>query len=169
MKQNYKKYLIFGGLIFVLLIISYFLIIKNTKSKTNNDSYVVPTQEVLPTVDSSTKVDLKLIKKGEALLTVTNEPKNTSTIDFELSYQVVNNDVSEGGEGTVEQGVIGKCYKQEKEWQCGESNNGGSRKIILGTCSSGTCRYHNIVGSIKILLRFTGDYGQKIFEKEYQL
>ncbi len=168
MKQNYKKYLIFGGLIFVLLIISYFLISKNKKSKTNKSS-IEPIEKALPTIDSSTKVDLKLIKKGEALLIVTNEPKNTSAIDFELSYQVINNDVSEGGEGTVEQGAIGKCYNQEKEWQCGESNNGSGRKIILGTCSSGTCRYHNIVGPIRVLLRFTGDYGQKIFEKEYQL
>lgn len=161
-----KKYLFFGFLMIIFLIFGLLFVFKNKKPSTNKIN-IEPTQEIIPTVSSSVKVDFKIIKKGEALLTVFNEPKNTSSIDFEISYQVINNDVSEGGEGTVTQGAIGKCYKISNQWQCGESNNGMERKIILGTCSSGTCRYHNIVGQIKLVLKFTGDYGQKIFEKEY--
>ncbi|GAB4219076.1 MAG: hypothetical protein Fur009_3390 [Candidatus Microgenomates bacterium] len=163
-----KKYLIFGFLIIIFLVLGLFFVFKNKKPSTDQVN-IEPTQEVIPTVSSSVKVDFKLIKKGEATLIITNEPKNTSSIDFELSYQVVNNDVTEGGEGTVTQGAIGKCYKISDQWQCGESNNGMGRRIILGTCSSGTCRYHNIVGSVQVTLKFSDDYGQKIFNKEYEL
>jgi len=43
------------------------------------------------------------------------------------------------------------------------------KKITLGTCSSGKCVYHEVVGKIKVSLKFTGSYGEKIFEKEYEL
>lgn len=168
MKINYKNYLIIGILLFFLLVISYFLFIKNKNSKESIKN-IEPTEIVIPTIDSSVKVDLKLIKKGEISLTIMNEPKKTDLIEFELVYQVLNNDISEGEEGLIEQGALGKCYKIRNYWQCGESDNYGGKKIILGTCSSGVCRYHNIVGKIKIILKFQGDYGQKIFEKDYQL
>jgi hypothetical protein len=65
--------------------------------------------------------------------------------------------------------VIGKCFKTERFWQCGEEDAYGGRKIVLGTCSSGTCRYHNILGPIKLNLKFTGSYGEKIYEKEFKI
>lgn len=167
MEKNKKIFLVVFLLI-IFLTVGWFFIFKNKKN-TTKEIDIEPTSELIPTVSSSVKVEFKSIKKGEALLIVSNEPKDTSSIDFELSYQVINNDVSEEGEGTVTQGAIGKCYKFTSQWQCGESNYNQGRKIILGTCSSGTCRYHDIVGPVKITLRFTGGYGQRIFEKEYQL
>jgi len=164
-----KKNLIIAFTLLVLVAITSFVFLNKKPAKKNSPTVAVPTEELVPTVDSSVKVEFKPLKKGEVTLTVSNEPKNTKQIDFELSYQVVNNDVAEGGEGTVEQGAIGKCYRFDNYWQCGEANNSGGRKIILGTCSSGTCRYHNIVGPIKVVLKFSGGYGEKIFEKEFTI
>lgn len=170
MKKDLKKYFL-PAFILVLIIILFF-IFKFSKSNTQTKktiNNIEPTEEIIPTIDNSVKVNFQSLKKGEALLKINNEPKGTSAIDFELSYLVVNNDTRDGGEGQVEQGAIGKCYQINQEWQCGEADNIGGRKIILGTCSSGVCRYHNIVSPIKVVLRFSGDYGQKIFQKEYQL
>ncbi|MGB9882933.1 MAG: hypothetical protein ACPLRN_00225 [Microgenomates group bacterium] len=165
-----KKYLPFiGGLVFVVLFFIFFINQKNNSKNKKNIVNVSPTEQLIPTVDTSVKADFQLIKKGEAALKIINIPKNTLSIDFELSYLVKNNDVSEGDDGELEQGVIGKCYQFQEDWQCGEAKDGGSRKIVLGTCSSGVCRYHNIVSPIKVVLKFTGDYGQKIFQKEYKL
>jgi hypothetical protein len=86
---------------------------------------------------------------------------------------VVNTDVGDEGEGeggSVSQGAIGKCVEIKGLWECGSEEPGGQgRKIVLGTCSSGTCRYHNIVGDVKVFMKFTGDYGSKVFEKEFSL
>lgn len=168
MKPEYKKYLMIGGLVVLLLIVG-LLIFSRANVKKEEVTDIEPTEEVLPTVDASVKVEFKSLRKGEALLTVSNEPKNTDLIEFELSYSVVNTDTSEGGGGTVDQGAIGKCYQVSEIWECGEASGGRGRKIVLGTCSSGVCRYHDIVGPVKVVLKFSGDYGQKIFEKEYKL
>jgi hypothetical protein len=164
-----KNFLIIVFSLLVLLVVVGFVFLNKKPAEKTRSTVAVPTEELIPTVDSSVKVDFKPLKKGEVLLTVANEPKDTKQIDFELSYQVINNDVAEGGEGTVEQGALGKCYRVDNSWQCGEANTTGGRKIILGTCSSGTCRYHNIVGSIKVVLKFSGTYGEKIFEKEFNI
>ena len=156
-----------SGLLAVLLIVGYIIFSRGSANK-QQSSDVEPTEEILPTVDSSVKVDFESIKKGEALLTVKNAPSGTNQIEFELSYMVINADSEEGGSGTVSQGAIGKCTKSNNVWECGEPSASG-RKIVLGTCSSGVCRYHNIEGDVNVLLKFTGNYGQKIYEKEFEL
>lgn len=166
-----NKIIIVSLLIFLILFISLFFLTKGKKQQTkddnNNQGY--ETQKLIPTVDSSVQVELKSLKKGEVVLKINNPPKNTETVDFELSYLVENSDLqNEGGQGLVSQGVIGSCYLINKEYQCGEESFQG-RKIILGTCSSGVCRYHNIKSPIKVTLKFNGLYGEKIFEKEFDL
>jgi len=167
----FKKrfYPLFAFVFLVLGIFIFFLFKNNRLKKKESFSLVVPTEILIPTVDSSVKVDFKSFKKGEIVLTIANAPKGTKEIDFELSYQAINTDVGDGGEGTVEQGIIGKCFKVLESWQCGEEDNVGGRKIVLGTCSSGVCRYHDVVGPIKLNLKFSGSYGEKIYEKEFKI
>lgn len=169
MKPEYKKYAIIAGVVLLLVIVGVF-VFGRSKPQKQETSILEPNTDVLPTVDSSVKVELKTIKKGEASLTVDDAPGGTNLIEYELSYLVVNNDFSgdEGEGGTVSQGAIGKCYLDKGSWECGEPGQEG-RKIVLGTCSSGVCRYHNITGPIKVYLKFTGDYGSKSFEKEFTL
>lgn len=164
-----KKYFLIGGMTLLLIIFS-LIFFSNKKSIEKKEIISENNQEdVLPTIDSSVKVDFQLIKEGEAFLKVFNSPRNTNLIEFEISYSVKNNDIDEGGEDLVEQGVMGKCYKENDFWSCGQGESLFNRKIVFGTCSSGVCRYHNIVGQINLTLRFTGDYGQKIFNKKYDL
>ena len=161
-----KKLILIGGVLLTVLIIGGVLIGSHrgeVKEEAGGD--LLPTEVAIPTVDSSVKVNLTSGKtKGEALLTIEKAPKGTKDIDFELSYNANNPD--EGG--TTLQGAIGGCEESQDVWKCGEPSPTG-RKIVMGTCSSGVCKYHNVVGKVRLNLRFTGDYGDKVFEKEYEL
>ncbi len=123
----------------------------------NNSAGTSPTptvqEQVIPTIDSSVLVVLTQITQGkEVLLQIKNVPTGTQTIDYELSYQTK----QQGLQGLI--GTIQVAGKNEFE-----------KQLTLGTCSSGTCVYHEVVGSIKLGLKFTGDYGEKVFDKEFSL
>jgi len=167
MKLDRKKMMIVGGALLVLFVFFGYRFFAGQKPKVRTNEQEAPSDMVFPTVDSSVKVDLISTKKGEAVLSVNNAPSGTESIEFEMSYLVINEDTGDGG-GTVSQGAIGKCYEAKDIWECGEPSASG-RKIILGTCSSGVCRYHNISGPIRISLKFSGSYGNKMFTKEYEL
>ena len=167
MKLNKKTTMILGGALLVLFIFFGYKFMIGRKTTVNNNEQTVPSDSIFPTVDSSVRVYLKPTKKGEAVLSISDALNETKSIEFEMSYLVVNVDTGEGG-GNVSQGAIGKCYEDNNVWECGEPSETG-RKIIFGTCSSGVCRYHNITGPIKVSLKFSGNYGEKIFTKEYKL
>lgn len=151
MKPEYRKFLIIGGLIILFLVMGSWLFGRNKVKQQLSD--VEPTEEVLPTVDSSVKVSLEGVNGNkEVNLTVSGIPGNTDSVDYELSYQTA----SQGLQGVI--GTVVTTGKSKFE-----------KKLTLGTCSSGTCVYHQVVGKIKLTLKFSGDYGEKIFEKEYEL
>lgn len=154
MKIN-RQQIIVGAVILVTLIVV--LIIgskfmtknKNVEEKKANLEEI--NQDVIPTVSSSVGVTLEKATDGkEIILSVANIPSGTQSIDYELSYQTAKQGL---------QGVIGTISTT------GESKY--EKKITLGTCSSGTCVYHEVVGKIKLSLKFSGDYGERIFEKEF--
>ena len=150
MKLNKKSYII-GAVLLVLLTTVFFVFGRKQAPKEiiNETSEI---EELIPTIDSSVKVSLDSVAGSkELLLKVDNLPSNTQSVDYELSYQTAQQGL---------QGVIGTV-----------TNEGDSleKKLTLGTCSSGTCVYHQVVGKIKLTLKFTGEYGEKIFEKEYGL
>lgn len=109
--------------------------------------------DAIPTVDSSTIVALKSLQGNrEIVLEGKGIPNGTSSMDYELSY-----DTKDQGK----QGVIGTI----------STINGNSfeKQMTLGTCSSGRCVYHEVIGSIQVTLKFTGEYGEKILIKELSL
>ena len=139
--------------VLVLLIVGFFVINKN-KGSSNQKTNLKPTpEEVLPTVDASVEVDLVPVTgKKEILLKISSIPKNTQTIDYELSYATAEQGL---------QGIIGTIsITDDKNYE---------KQLTLGTCSSGKCVYHQVVGKIRLVLKFTGDYGERIFEKEYEI
>ncbi len=163
-----KKNIFFLFIILLLLFILYILFFNNKKELKKNDK-VEQKELIIPTVDNNVKVSLEKIRNGEIKIIVYNASLNTENIDFEISYLVKNTDLEEGNENEmISQGVLGKCYLEKDKWYCG-TGLGTDKKIVLGTCSSGVCRYHNIVGPIKLNLKFSGSYGIRIFEKDYQL
>jgi len=150
MKIN-KKYLVFIPVVLIVLVISLFLINRKPQ-KIAKDEEIDQTEELIPTVDSSVKVDLTSVTGNkEILLSISNKPMNTESIDYELSYQTASQGL---------QGVIGTITDEKSIIE---------KKLTLGTCSSGTCVYHQVIGKIKLTLKFTGDYGEKLFEKEFSL
>lgn len=154
MKREKKYLYIYIGffLLIFLIVVSYFLLGKKSKVK-KIKPFVSPTSILIPTIDRSVKVELKSASsKKEVVLTIENILPGTEMIDYELSYQTAKQGL---------QGIIGTVkLGGEKILQ---------KKLILGTCSSGACVYHEVVGSIKLILRFNGIYGEKIFEKEYSI
>jgi len=153
-----KKTMLIGGVI--VLIVSavsyYYFTPKNGQNenipKTNN--VLDQGENVAPTVDASVKVQLTSgVGKKDAELKVEEIPPGTQTVEYMLSYQ-------EKQKGL--QGVLGTVT-------LGENEKEFNKQITLGTCSSGRCVYHEVVGKVKATLKFSGSYGDKIFEKEYEM
>lgn len=167
MKPEQKKVMLIVGIVLVILLLLGGYLISGRKSTPPEEEpeTQLPTEAVIPTVDDSVIVDLKPAnRKGEIIVTIENAPAGTKIVAFELSYNA--QDPQEGG--TTLQGAIGDCDLSDSIWECGEPTSIG-RKIVLGTCSSGVCKYHNVVGKIRLNLKFTGNYGEKVFEGEYEI
>ncbi|PIY68501.1 hypothetical protein COY90_05520 [Candidatus Roizmanbacteria bacterium CG_4_10_14_0_8_um_filter_39_9] len=156
-KTDKNNKLVPAVVIFILASVIAFGIYKlNTKapSKPVVTNGVTDEQTIAPTVGAGTQVEFSaLAGKKEVLIKIEGTPTETETIDYELSYE-------EKEKGL--QGVIGTIALTKKEQRV-------EKQITLGTCSSGRCVYHTVVGKIKLTLRFTGSYGNQIFEKEYDI
>lgn len=153
MKLDQKTKMILGGVLVVLVIIlGYWLFMGRKTTANNQGEQVVTSEEVIPTVDSSVKVSLTAqTGNKEVLLSIKNMPRGTNNLEYILSYETVEGGL-QGVNSTAE--ITGSDFE---------------KKITLGTCSSGTCVYHNIKGKIKVELIFKGDYGSKYFAKEYAI
>lgn len=145
-------FFIVGGVIVVLFML--FLVMRSREdSKKTIKTTVIPTESIIPTIDDSVKVSLLRISGNrEVKLTISNIPQSTQMIEYELSYKTKSQGL---------QGIIGTItVNGEKNWE----------KIrTLGTCSSGACVYHEVVGAIALHLKFTGDYGEKLFVKDFEI
>ena len=153
MKLNRKITMIAGGIFLVLFVFSgYWLLIGRKENVNNKNEQIVPSEAIIPTVDSSVKISLTpLTGRKEVILSIKNMPKNTNSLEYILSYETREGGL-QGVNSTAE--IIGSDFE---------------KKITLGTCSSGTCVYHNIKGKIKVELIFKGDNGDRYFTKEYKI
>jgi len=150
MKLNRKTMMIIGGVILVILIFVGFILLPG-KPKVNNEK-TTPVDGVIPTIDSSVKISLTaLTGKKEVLLSIKNMPINTTGLEYILSYETVEGGL-QGANSTAK--ITGRDFE---------------KKITLGTCSSGTCVYHNIKDKIKVELIFKGNNEDKYFTKEYSI
>ncbi len=107
---------------------------------------------VIPTVGSQTTVTVTPANTRHAVIVdVEGIPAGTTSIDYSISYQTKQQGL---------QGIIGTISLDN-----GETSY--QIKRDLGTCSSGTCVYHDVVGKVTVQLKFTGDYGDKLYEKDF--
>ncbi|CAN5172410.1 hypothetical protein BH09PAT2_BH09PAT2_00620 [soil metagenome] len=154
MNNNTKQYAIVGVVVVVLIAVAaYILSGQGSKKEQANDKKTVfdKPSSAIPTVDSS--VDVQIKGNKEAVMTVKGVPDGTEKIEYELSYNTKN--------GSME-GVLGGIDIKNGE-QIAETD------FIFGTSSSGVNRYHEIVGKVKGTFKFSGEYGQRLLEKEFSL
>lgn len=156
MKELFEKnkMVVIGVLVILVVAIVAFMLLGNRNEPVVEEELTAEEMEEapIPTVDPSVKVDVKAVNNDrEVEITVSNAPKGTESIDIELSYETADKGL---------QGAIGAIMVKD---------GGGTKKITLGTCSSGTCVYHNVTSDIKVYLKFNGDYGEQIFEKNFTI
>ena len=141
-----------GVFLIVFILSSYWLLIGRKTTVNNKIEQTTPSDTAIPTIDSSVKINLTPLSGGkEVMLSIKNIPKNTNNIEYILSYETVEGGL-QGVNSTAE--IIGSDFE---------------KKITLGTCSSGTCVYHNIKDKIKVELIFKGNGGDKYFTNEYAI
>ncbi len=140
------------GIVVLAIIVIGVWRIRKPRTISTHQSSTLPTQAVIPTVNPSVQVDLKAQNTGKQVeLSIGGIPDGTQTIEYEISYNASNRE-SPGIYSvlTVDPG--------ERNW---------SKTFDVGTCSSGKCIYDTVVGGMKVQLKFSGSYGEQIFEKEF--
>jgi hypothetical protein len=153
-----KKYIaIVAAVVVVLLAGVSFMVLGKKQSNTaaSNKTELPTNSEVVPTVDSSVKVTVEPTdaSKHTIALKVNGLPNGTETLEYELTYDTK----AQGLQGIVPDPVNVK------------GKTSFEKDILLGTESSGAKTYHEVVGPIKVSLKFTGSYGAKSFEKDFEL
>ena len=142
-----QKKVLIGSIIAVVFVFgTWFVVNNNNKNKDLGTESVLENEPTVAPVDSSVVVNLKnAVKKGEVLIEVKNAPEDETDSDI------------------IPDGVLAGCDFKSGQKSCIKEG------ITLGTCSSGVCRYHTVVGKIKLSIIFSGSYGERSFETEYSL
>jgi len=147
-----KKTLIAAVVVLLVVLVGGLLVVRGS-NKSQPVASPTPKNLDLPDVDPAVAVDLKAAKDNRSVvLTVSNIPPGTETIEYELSYLT--------GEG-LPKGALGKISLG------GESEV--ERDILFGTCSRNTCTYDTGVTSVKLVLVFNHPDGDSKFVKNYPL
>jgi hypothetical protein len=146
-----KKYAIIAVAVMIVLTVAVVFGMKGkSKDSTAQTQQVLETGETIKDVDSSVEVSLTPQKAGhEVLIAVKNPPSGTKTMEYQITY----NEKTKGP-----QGAIGEIDPDKL-----------TADVTLGTCSSGTCVYHQVDGNVDLLITFEGSYGKQKFEKSYSI
>ncbi|OGK17013.1 hypothetical protein A2690_02475 [Candidatus Roizmanbacteria bacterium RIFCSPHIGHO2_01_FULL_39_12b] len=156
--------LVAGVTVFIVIIIgAVFFFKKSSTNKNDTNNVLPPSQEVLPTINPSTKINLASdAKKQNVTFTIDNIPGDVSIIEYELVYEhdLTKRDIVEGAEGSrKEDAAIGTLEVVAENI---------TKKIYLGTCSA-TCTPHLGIISVRLSLKFLGGKTPSMFEKEFIL
>lgn len=140
-------------LIVVLIGISIIIYAKMTPIK--RESSAIKKKINYQKVDKSVIVNITADSfKREMTLTIDNIPEGTEFIEYDIQY------IPETG---LLRAVIGKIVVSGQK-------SITKKGITIGTCSQGgRCVYEKGVNSVHAILTFLGSYGEKIFEKKFQL
>lgn len=171
MLKNKKRVILLGIIIIIGLIILFIKFSNPKPEQQNPQDEILPKSEIIPTVDASVVVNLTSKNKREVVLKINKIPSGTTSIEYELSYLAKSPQSGPQSDsalrgmpnaaGDLPKGVIGTIEV--------ENENTIERKITLGTCSSGKCVYDQGVEKIKVSLKFSGGYGSRLFEKEFEI
>lgn len=142
----------------LIIVISAILLVGLLIFKAKRGGEIEVSPSPTPTIalpEISDKVEISLTPrydKKAVILTISQIPPETTSIDYELSYET--------GEG-LPRGVLGTIHlKGEEEVE---------REILLGTCSRNVCVYDQGIETINLVLKFNSPSGSSQFQKEYEL
>jgi hypothetical protein len=157
MKMQKNQMMIIAAVVVVLLLVGGVFAVMSGKSKkaaTQQKQDVITNSDVIPTVDASVQVTLKGVNDNkEVEMTIDHMPSGTTSVDYQISYNT-----KEGNP----QGIFSNL-------PIDDPNQKVDKKFTLGTCSSGVCRYHNVDGPLQVQLKFNGNYGERLYEKDFTL
>ena len=100
MKPDQKKLLVVGGIGVLVILVVIYLVVAGKKTSKQETNGQMPTEVVVPTVDSKVKVDLISSNRKEATLFIRGIPNGTTSITYELSYATKDGGL-QGANGTV--------------------------------------------------------------------
>jgi len=147
-----KLPIIIGIVVFVLLLIVGFIWWRGKRAKEAELPAPTPEGVLLETtLEERPFVSLTPRTDGREFTLQISRIKNTKTIEYELVY------LTQG----LSRGVIGSIDLK------GESTI--SRKLLLGTCSRGVCKYDEDVTEGTLTLRFRGPEGTKKLVADFHL
>ena len=163
--MNKQKKIIVGVVCAVVVIFGiWFASNANNKNKGQGTENVLENEPTIAPVDSSVIVSLEEAgRKGEVEISVKNAPEGTKKAEMELTYNRAARAEDDTDSDVIPDGVLTGCDFKSGQRSCVKTG------ITLGTCSSGVCRYHSVVGGIRLSIIFSGSYGERSFEKEYKL
>lgn len=152
MKKKLPIILVACSLIFLLIFVFFLRSRKKEPAKEikKEEKQAVRLIEVLPESERPV-VSLTSRPDGRELTLEIENIKNIKTIEYELVY------LTEG----VQRGVIGSIDLKEGEGSI-------TRKLLLGTCSRGVCRYDKNVTGGTLTITFRGPKTYK-FIKDFKL
>ncbi len=163
--MNKQKKIIIGvvGALVIVFGIWFATNANNSKDGQRTEN-VLENEPTIAPVDSSVIVKLEeATRRGEVEITVEKAPEGTKKAEMELTYNREKRPEDETDSEIIPDGVLAGCEFKSGTRSCVKTG------ITLGTCSSGVCRYHTVVGSVKLSIIFSGSYGERSFEKEYKL
>lgn len=150
-----KQYIIIGVVIALVIAgISGFFMMRGGAEQIVKQPQEQEEDKVIPPVDSSVEVEVSPKEAGKKIfLAISKIPEGTESVDYEVTYE------------TKDGGLQGVSSSIETE-----GKDSYEKDFVLGTCSTGgKCVYHQVSGPVKVSLKFNGSYGERIFEKEFEL
>ncbi len=154
MKRD-KLIIIAGGVLLIFLIAAgyYFFLAKKPSPQASTP---VPGQaeEVIPTI-APDELGLTFVARsdGKAVKFEIAHANDIASVDYEVSYLTA---------GEIPRGVLGSITKKKEEETIAIDYQ------VLGSCSSGKCKYDTGVTSVKLVLKITKSDG-KVYQAEKTL
>ncbi len=154
---NKQMYIIVGVVVVLIIVVAAFFMMRGKKEQSQiQTAQVQPTQEVIPTVDASVKVEVKSESDPKKFdMFIKGIPDKTKSLEYEISYETK--------EGEIQ------GFNSEVDIKSGQTTY-EKKGFLLGTCSTGgKCTYHTVVGPLKVSIKFVGSYGQRLYENNFEL
>ncbi len=153
MKLKKNQYIIGAVVVVVVLILGglFFVLSKNGASSQNAPSS--QTQNIKQVKPSDIGLKLSLREDKKAVEMEISNLTGINTIQYEADYNADVVDPDSGESSNVPRGVVSSDISVAGQGSV-------KKEILLGTCSSGTCKYDKVTSGIKFLIKVVYSNGE---------